>query len=475
MSVFSDHFIASLIDDADARETRLRDLLADELPQMPPVVRDDAVIATYFLALRSLTLEKAVKEIAYHATSGIKNPPPGSLLAACTAESAGARAFDAAGRVGLLRIAFPLKMMLDPEGRLTSVDLLHTLASAVIFDMYENLDARLLAIDLPEAVLQGFPGPAHGPQGARRLARFPSGRPAFGTILKPTAGITPEEVGRIVASIASWSHLMFIKEDEDLYPDLPYSPVAERVRHAKAAIARVRDAGVESGLVYLPHCTATPHRLGDLVEAALEAGADGVMFSESFAGGAVRMIREAHRERQPHPPLIYGHNAGIGVKTRGGIAREVVDFLARLDGIDFRQTAPIKVGDPYIRPFGREWRASEEILSRPLPGINPVMIARAGGLDQGNLLLNIDEVEAQGRLDSVLFLAGSAINSIVNDQGEADPALGIAALAELLDLRESGAVRGVPPERHLDTLRQAARAAGHHALIRALDQRYPNR
>ncbi len=49
---------------------------------------------------------------------------------------------------------------------------------------------------------------------------------------------------------------MFIKEDEDLYPDLDYSPVAERTRRAVAAIERVRDQRGGLGLVYSPHVSA---------------------------------------------------------------------------------------------------------------------------------------------------------------------------------------------------------------------------
>ena len=89
------------------------------------------------------------------------------------------------------------------------------------------------------------------------------------------------------------------------------------------------------------------------------------MFSETYAGGTVRMVREATRHL-PDPPAIYGHNAGIGVKTRS-IWREVIDLLARLDGIDFRQTAPVRPGTPYIRPYGAEWLASEDALTRPDP------------------------------------------------------------------------------------------------------------
>ena len=83
----------------------------------------------------------------------------------------------------------------------------------------------------------------------------------------------------------------------------------------------------------------------------VEAGATGVMFSETYAGGAVRMVREATKHLA-EPPAIYGHNAGIGVKTRS-ICREVIDLLARLDGIDFRQTAPVKPGHAVPPPLRR--------------------------------------------------------------------------------------------------------------------------
>src|SRR5437660_4155363 len=161
--------------DEDAREMRLREIVRDRMAAKPPPVLEDQVIATYFFALRTLKLTEAVSEISYHATSGIKHPPPGSLLEQCTAKAVGIDAFDAGGRIGLLHMAFPLKMMLQPDGHLTSCDLLHTLAGAIIFDVYENQDARLIAMQLPEAVMRSFPGPAYGPRGnqeAREAAGY---------------------------------------------------------------------------------------------------------------------------------------------------------------------------------------------------------------------------------------------------------------------------------------------------------------
>jgi len=72
-----------------AREERLRVIVAERLAALPPPKSDDAIVATYFFAFRTMKLEKAVAEIAYHATSGIKRPPPGSLLEQCTSTSAG--------------------------------------------------------------------------------------------------------------------------------------------------------------------------------------------------------------------------------------------------------------------------------------------------------------------------------------------------------------------------------------------------
>ncbi|MCL5098011.1 MAG: RuBisCO large subunit C-terminal-like domain-containing protein [Candidatus Omnitrophica bacterium] len=474
MGTIDRHTLEVLWRDPEPREVRLRRLVAERLAAQPPPAMADQLIATYFFAFRTLRLEQAASEISYHATSGTKHVPPGSLLEQCTGRCVGIDAFDGTGRLGLLHLAFPLKMLLQADGHLTSCDILHTVAGAIIFDVYENQDARLVALQIPEAIIRTFPGPAYGPSGVRRLTHFGPTEPAFGTILKPTAGITPDEVGALVAEAAACPLLLFIKEDEDLYPHLEYSPVKERVRRALAAIERVRDRRAGRGLIFAPHITGAPHEILATVQAVVDAGATGVMFSETFAGGTIRMVREATR-RMPCPPAIYGHNAGIGVKTRGGIWREVIDLLARLDGIDFRQTAPVRWGPPFICPYGDEWLASEKVLTQPLPGIRPTMITRAGGLDQGNIILNLIDAERRGLSESVLFLAGSAINSIKNSRGQPDPQLGAEAMLEALEIHRSGELRDVPAERHLSELVALAEVRKLTALRSALQQRYPEK
>lgn len=457
--------------DSARRDEKLRELITERLNARPAPTDEESIVATYFFAFRTQRLEEAVEEISYHATIGVKHPPRGSLLEACAAKPAGIEVFDATNRVGLVHVAFPLKMLMQPDGHLTSCDLLHTAAAAIIFDVYENQDARLVGLRLPEQVRRAFPGPAHGPFGVRRLTGFGKTQPAFGTILKPTAGITAREVEALVEEIAGCRLFLFVKEDEDLYPNLDYCPVKERTRLAVEAIRRAEDQRGGLGLIYAPHISAAPHEIVSVAEAALEAGASGLMFSETFAGGAVRMLREATKSRA-RPPALYGHNAGIGVKTRA-IWREVIDLLARLDGIDFRQTAPVRPGVPFLCPYGQEWAASEEVLSRPMAGIEPTMIVRAGALDQGNIGLNLADAERRGLTGQVLFLAGSAINSIKDNQGRPSPKLGAEAMAQAIEVHQSGELKDAPVEEHLRALGALAKQKGLTALSEALRQRYP--
>ncbi len=472
MTALDHDSLQSLWHDADAREVLLRRIITERLAAKPAPKLDDQIVATYFFALRSWSLEHGAKEISYHATSGTKDVPPGSLLEQCTGKAVGVDAFDNTGRLGLIHMAYPLKMLLQADGHLTSTDILHTVAGAIIFDIYENQDVRLVSLEIPEKVLRTFPGPAHGPQGLRALTKFGASEPAFGTILKPTAGITPDTVGALMEEASACPLFLFVKEDENLYPRLDYSPVKERARRGVEAIKRQQDKRGGKGIIFAPHLTGAPHEILESVHAVVEAGATGVMFSESFANGTARMVREAMKHL-PQPPAIYGHNAGIGVKTRGGIWRDVVDFLARLDGIDFRQTAPVRQGTPFIYPYGDEWLASERVLTQPLPGIKPTMIARAGGLDQGNIILNLADAEQRGLSECILFLAGSAINSIKNSAGKPDSKLGAEAMQQALDVHRSGELREIGAAEHLTALTALAERKGLKALREALRQRYP--
>src|SRR5206468_12186449 len=98
---------------------------------------------------------------------------------------------------------------------------------------------------------------------------------------------------------------------------------------------------------------------------------------------------------------------------------------------------------------------------------------RAGGLDQGNISMNLADAEARGIGENVLFLAGSAINSIKSAQGKYDPKLGAEAMQQALDVHRSGELRNVPREKQAAALLGIAERMRLTALATALRQRYP--
>ncbi len=459
--------------DADARDVQLRRVVTQRMADSPPPQIGDCIVASYFLALRTLRLQAAAAEIAYHATSGVRNPPPGSLLEQCTAKAAGVDPFDAGGRIGLLHVAFPLKLMLQPDGHLTSCDLLHTVAGAVIFDMYENQDARLVALEIPEPVLRTFPGPAYGPQELRRRTGFAADEPAFGTILKPTAGITPDEVGALVADAAECQLFLFVKEDEDLYPHLDYSPVAERTRRAVEAIDRAQQRRGGKGLLFAPHVSGAPHEILDTVHSVVEAGATAVMFSETFAGGSVRMVREATRSL-PCPPAIYGHNAGIGVKIARHLPRG--DRPAR--PARRHRFPPDRSGSTGYALHPSLWRRMARQRSGALPR-NP---RNSPDDDRPRRRAGPGQLAAQpGRRPRARAFAVDPALGRVGDQldprriGQTRPAARRQAMREALEVHRSGEVRGVAVDEHLRALAAVAERRQMKALREALRQRYPDR
>ncbi len=459
--------------DLDQREAAIRRRIYDESPFWAETPEDpEGLVATYFIRARTQSLASAGKSISYHMTTGVKHVAPGTLLERCTGRVEGVLPWDASGRTGLVRVAFPTKLFQHEDGKYYTTDLLHLMAGEGVCGLWEFAEAKLVDVKMPAAVVATFPGPTYGSEGVRKLTNWPDGEPAFGTILKPTAGITDDEVAQLVEGIAGETLFMFAKEDENLFPDLDYSPVISRTEKSVKAIHRLQSCRDGRGLIFAPHVTSPPHLMLETVKRVLDTGVNGVMFSEQFTGGSVRAVRDM-TAKFSSPPVIYGHNSGISCRTNS-VWREVLDLFARLDGVDFRQTALLTSAQPLLRPQGLEWRKCEEALSKPLGHIKPTMIARAGGLDQGNIVLNLLDVSEHLPKGQPLFLAGSAINSIAGHDGHSDPRLGAAAMREALALWRSGEapldVRDLAG--HARALYGVARARGMKALATALEQRY---
>jgi ribulose 1,5-bisphosphate carboxylase large subunit-like protein len=254
-----------------------------------------------------------------------------------------------------------------------------------------------------------------------------------------------------------------------MYPGVNFSPISTRAQKAVEAVRQAKSKRGDVGIIFAVHITSPPQVMMDNLKKALDAGVNGVMFSEYYSGGAVRAVRE-FTKTMGTPPAIYGHNGGITARTRH-IYREVLDMLARLDGMDFRQTAPLAAGRSLLRPHGLEWRKCEEMLTKPLGSKPAVMIARAGGLDQGNIIQNLLDIEKCGDIRNYLFLAGSAINTIKDETGHYDPSIGAKAMDQIVEIYEKNIFRDIS-SCTVDSIKRVAAENSYHELVRVLDQRY---
>ena len=73
-----------------------------------------------------------------------RTAPRGSLLAACSGEVVDAIAFDAAERVGVVRVAFPLKMLLSQRARFSRRMCCTSPRGPAFFTITENVDIKLV-------------------------------------------------------------------------------------------------------------------------------------------------------------------------------------------------------------------------------------------------------------------------------------------------------------------------------------------
>ena len=93
-----------------------------------------------------------------------------------------------------------------------------------VFGLWEFAEAKLVDIKIPSAILSTFPGPAYGSSGVRKLTDWPDDEPAFGTILKPTAGITDDEVARLVERVVRRNSFYSSRRMKTFFPLWPIVP-----------------------------------------------------------------------------------------------------------------------------------------------------------------------------------------------------------------------------------------------------------
>ncbi len=471
--------MAKLIDvlfNLDKREEIIRKEVEEHLSDFGVADTREHIVATYFIhIIESTNIEKSAQEIARLQTSGEKYSGNGTRLQKSTGYFLDSIPFNSEKTVGLVRIAFPVVNIWDTKySTIYSSEILHIVAGAVQFDFPKNIDIKLVDICMSEEIISAFPGPAFGPEGLRKIAQYGSGI-SFGTIGKPKTGLTADEYALVIAEAAKNPLFLFVKDDENYGVWYKDCPLDERVKKVNKAIKKANEIRRKGEIIYAPHIGNSVQNLKENIDIALDNGATAIMFSEIHGRGGVRLARDYMIKTKREVP-IYGHNGGITPLTRV-IYRRILDMFARLDGIDIRQTGPIGTHEvPLLRPYGREWEASERVLTKPLGKHKPVMVARAGGLDQGNIILNLYDIKKRGYdQNNFLMLAGSAINEWRDETGKYNPKGGAIAMEQAIKIYEDYSFNPEPCSTHVERLYNRAKELGHKELVSALKQRYPEK
>ncbi len=305
--------------------------------------------------------------------------------------------YEIAPGKGYAAIAFPTSN-LPSKGSLFPALWLYLTAGPLFERPFADL-VRLADVVLPDEVLTAFRGPRFGIQGTRMVLRKDGDSLLLGTIVKPGAGLTPNEVANR-SEAAARGGIDLIKDDEKMN-NPSYCPLVDRVRAVMSSLHRVEDE-TGSHVIYCPHITGRPDEMLMAARQAVRAGAKGLMINVFATGlAALQVMSEDEEAAVP----IYVHSGGRSALT-----------LCHGNGIDFVVFAKFfrLLGGDYLDIYAQggylfsgstvEARRHAAVLRDPWGSIAPVLPACSGGLNALNLGANY---AAFGR--DIVPMAGSAI------------------------------------------------------------------
>ncbi len=393
-------------------------------------VINDRVIATYAIET-SLPLERAAEVLAGEQSTGTfvrvarETDDVRARFAAQVVGLSEVPLGDAAplpGTIGdpskrrraVLRLSFPL----DNFG--PSIPNLQAAVAGNLFEIKELAAVKLLDLDLPPAFGERYGGPRFGVGGTRKLIGRPAGA-LIGTIVKPSIGLSPDELASVVDELAT-AGVDFIKDDE-LQGNGPHSPLADRVAAVMPVLHRHADRTGRMPM-YAFNITDDIHLLEANHDLVVAAGGTCVMACINMVG----LAGLAHLARLTAVP-IHGHRAMFGAISRSdqlGFAFRAWQKLARLSGADHLHTNGIS--NKFYESDERVLAAIADVRS-PLPGIGDTLPVLSSGQWAGLA----HATRAAVGTDDLLVLAGGGIH------GHPDGAAGGAAsMRDAWDAAERG-------------------------------------
>jgi ribulose 1,5-bisphosphate carboxylase large subunit-like protein len=236
---------------------------------------------------------------------------------------------------------------------------------------------RLVNVEWPRGL---FPGPAF---------EAPD-RVLVGAIVKPSLGLTPEEVAATAAQLAEGG--ADLVKDDELLGDPTWCPLEDRVREVAAVLPR--------DVQYAANVTGPAESLLQRAKRAVELGAGALMLNVFAQGlGSLRALRDAD-----FGVPVFAHRVGAALWARGerfGVAPAVLAELTRLCGADYVQVGSFT---------GSVYDTADDVRAqiRACHGNNAVRRSVAvigGGVGPENAETQLD---AAGDARGTMLLLGSA-------------------------------------------------------------------
>lgn len=229
-----------------------------------------------------------------------------------------ARALNA----GVVRIAFPAHNF-GPS--------LASVVTTVAGNLYELRDIagiKLLDVEIPAHVAQCYSGPRHGIAGTRRLIGAHENA-MIGTIVKPSIGLTAEQLQDMVAQLGS-AGIDFIKDDE-VNSNAPYFPLNRRIDVVLRTLNELRER-TGRAVMYAFNITGDLDDMKRAADRIARSGGTCAMVAVPSIG--LSALAELRRSTDL---VIHGHRAGFGALDRSprlGQSFRVFQKLASLAGVD---------------------------------------------------------------------------------------------------------------------------------------------
>ena len=259
--------------------------------------------------------------------------------------------------------------------------------------------SRLLDFQLPKEVLEKMPGPGFGPKGIRKLLGADEDELLIGTIVKPTAGLTPEEVADICFK-AALGGVRFIKDDEKML-NTPYCPLAQRVRLVVEKLKRSGRLHGNAGAVHPPYNRPTGISFEECRDRSKKwrQWFDGKFLCSRLQQSA----NAAHTNRSQCTHLCpLRRKRSIRASSGQGVDPvAIIRFVRLLGGDIFRLST---IGGYLVGSSPEEGRAFFNVMGEPMGHIEEMIPAVSGGLNPSTLIPNLEIFGT-----NALMLAGTGI------------------------------------------------------------------